>query len=48
MQEEAFSALLALGFARPKVQIVLSKIIKEEGGLAIEDLIKKAIKQLAS
>jgi Holliday junction DNA helicase RuvA len=43
---EALSALVMLGFARSAVVKVLDKIIREEKNLTVEDLIKKALKNL--
>ena len=43
---EALSALVMLGFARSAVVKVLDKIIREERNLTVEDLIKKALKNL--
>ena len=45
-RNEALSALVMLGFARSAVQKVLDKIIREEKNLSVEDLIKKALKNL--
>jgi Holliday junction DNA helicase RuvA len=45
-REEALSALVMLGFARSAVIKVLDKIIREEKNLTVEDLIKKALKNL--
>jgi holliday junction DNA helicase RuvA len=45
-REEALSALVMLGFARSAVSKVLEKIIREEKNLTVEDLIKKALKNL--
>jgi Holliday junction DNA helicase RuvA len=45
-REEALSALVMLGFARSAVTKVLEKIIREEKNLTVEDLIKKALKNL--
>jgi holliday junction DNA helicase RuvA len=45
-RDEALSALVMLGFARSAVQKVLDKIIREEKNLTVEDLIKKALKNL--
>lgn len=44
--EEALSALIALGFARNSSQKVVSAIVKKESGLTVEQLIKKALKQM--
>jgi len=45
-RDEALSALVMLGFARSAVTKVLDKIIREERNLTVEDLIKKALKNL--
>ncbi len=45
-REEALSALVMLGFGKNAVLKVLDKIVKEEKGLSVEDLIKKALKSL--
>ncbi len=45
-KEEALSALVMLGFAKSAVAKVLDKIIREEKGLTVEDLIKRALKNL--
>lgn len=45
-RDEALSALVMLGFARSAVLKVLDKIIREEKNLTVEDLIKKALKNL--
>ena len=45
-REEALSALVMLGFARSAVLKVLDKIIMEEKDLTVEDLIKRALKNL--
>lgn len=45
-REEALSALVMLGFAKSTVAKVLDKIIREEKNLTVEDLIKKALKNL--
>lgn len=44
--DEALSALIALGFNRNGSQKVVSAIVKKESGLTVEQLIKKALKQL--
>ncbi len=46
IREEALSALVMLGFAKSAVVKVLDKIIREEKNLTVEDLIKKALKNL--
>jgi len=45
-RDEALSALVMLGFARSAVIKVLDKITREEKNLTVEDLIKKALKNL--
>jgi Holliday junction DNA helicase RuvA len=45
-REEALSALVMLGFAKSAVVKVLDKIIREERDLAVEDMIRKALKNL--
>jgi Holliday junction DNA helicase RuvA len=45
-REEALSALVMLGFARSAVSKVLEKIIREEKNLTVEDMIKRALKNL--
>jgi Holliday junction DNA helicase RuvA len=45
-RDEALSALVMLGFARSAVAKVLEKIIREEKNLTVEDLIKRALKNL--
>jgi holliday junction DNA helicase RuvA len=45
-REEALSALVMLGFARSVVLKVLDKLIREEKDLTVEDLIKRALKNL--
>ncbi len=45
-REEALSALVMLGFGKNAVLKVLDRIVKEEKGLSVEDLIKKALKSL--
>ncbi len=46
IREEALSALVMLGFAKSAVSKVLDKVIREEKNLTVEDLIKKALKNL--
>ena len=46
VRDEARSALILLGFARPAVDKVLSAILKETPDIAIEALIKKSLKML--
>ena len=46
--DEALSALVALGFARPKAASAVNKIVSsEETDNSVEDIIKKALKMLA-
>jgi Holliday junction DNA helicase RuvA len=46
IREEALSALVMLGFAKSAVAKVLDKIVRDEKNLTVEDLIKKALKNL--
>lgn len=45
-REEALSALVMLGFAKSAVVKVLDKILSENSDLIVEDLIKRALKNL--
>lgn len=45
-REEALSALVMLGFAKSAVVKVIDKIVREEKSLTVEDIIKKALKNL--
>ena len=45
-REEALSALVMLGFARSAVLKALDKIVREEKTLTVEEMIKKALKNL--
>ena len=45
-REEALSALVMLGFAKSAVSKVLDKIVREEKSLTVEDMIKRALKNL--
>ncbi len=45
-RDEALSALVMLGFAKSAVSKVLDKIVREERNLTVEDLIKRALKNL--
>lgn len=45
-REEALSALVMLGFAKSTVSKVLDKIVREELNLTVEDMIKRALKNL--
>jgi Holliday junction DNA helicase RuvA len=45
-RDEALSALVMLGFAKSAVSKVLDKIIKDEKNLTVEDMIKRALKNM--
>jgi Holliday junction DNA helicase RuvA len=45
-REEALSALVMLGFAKSAVSKILDKIVREERNLTVEDMIKRALKNL--
>jgi len=45
-REEALSALVMLGFAKGAVVKALDKILKEDRNLTVEEMIKKALKNL--
>lgn len=45
-REEALSALVMLGFAKSAVSKVIDKIVGEEKNLTVEDMIKRALKNL--
>lgn len=45
-RDEALSALVMLGFAKNAVSKVLDKIVREEKNLTVEDIIRKALKNL--
>lgn len=45
-RDEALSALVMLGFAKGAVSKVLDKIVREEKNLTVEDMIKRALKNL--
>jgi Holliday junction DNA helicase RuvA len=45
-REEALSALVMLGFAKSAVSKILDKIVREEKNLTVEDMIKRALKDL--
>ncbi len=48
LRGEALSALVALGFAKIKVQKVLNRILQENNDIqSVEELIKRALKQLS-
>ncbi|MBN2481122.1 MAG: Holliday junction branch migration protein RuvA [Bacteroidales bacterium] len=46
LKDEALSALVILGFNKTEVDKVLMRILSNEKSLSLEDLIKKALKQL--
>jgi holliday junction DNA helicase RuvA len=45
-REEALSALVMLGFSKSSVSKVLDKIVRDEKNLSVEDMIKRALKNL--
>jgi len=45
-RDEALSALVMLGFAKGAVSKVLEKIVREEKDLTVEEMIKRALKNL--
>jgi Holliday junction DNA helicase RuvA len=45
-RDEALSALVMLGFAKSAVSKVLDKIVREEKSLTVEEMIKRALKNL--
>jgi Holliday junction DNA helicase RuvA len=45
-REEALSALVMLGFARSAVLKTLDRIVREEKNLTVEEIIKRALKNL--
>jgi len=45
-REEALSALVMLGFAKSAVSKVLDRIVREEKNLTVEEMIKRALKNL--
>jgi Holliday junction DNA helicase RuvA len=45
-RDEALSALVMLGFAKNAVSKVLDKIVRDEKNLTVEDMIKRALKNL--
>ena len=45
-REEALYALVMLGFAKRTVSKVLDKIVRDEKNLTVEDMIKRALKNL--
>lgn len=46
VREEAQGALVMLGFAKPAVEKVLDKLLKEKPDYTVEELIKKALKMM--
>ena len=46
MHDEALSALVILGFNKGAAEKAIGKILREEQHIVLEDLIKKALKQL--
>ena len=46
VREEAQGALVMLGFAKPAIEKVLDKILKEQPDCTVEELIKKALKMM--
>ena len=45
-RDEALSALVMLGFAKSTVSKVVDKIVRDEKNLTVEDIIKRALKNL--
>jgi Holliday junction DNA helicase RuvA len=45
-REEALSALVMLGFAKSAVSKILDKIVREQKNLTVEEMIKRALKNL--
>ena len=45
-RDEAFNALILLGFSKPNVEKALDMVLKEAPGISLEDLIKKSLKIL--
>lgn len=45
-REEALSALVMLGFAKSTVSKILDKIVREEKNLTVEEIIKRALKNM--
>jgi Holliday junction DNA helicase RuvA len=45
-RDEALSALVMLGFAKSAVSKIIEKIVREEKNLTVEDMIKRALKNL--
>lgn len=48
LQEEALSALLALGFQKSKVEKVLAAITKENANMELEQIIKSALQKMTA
>jgi len=46
IKEEALSALVMLGFPKAKVEKFLSQILKDNGDLTVEELIKETLKRI--
>lgn len=46
IKDEAFSALVTLGFSKKKIEKVLDELIRKEGVMKVEDLVKKALSKL--
>ncbi len=46
LQKDALTALTMLGFAKPAVEKVLSKLLKESNNLSLEEVIKLALNYL--
>ncbi|MGM0666743.1 MAG: RuvA C-terminal domain-containing protein [Bacteroidota bacterium] len=46
MRQEAFTALVMLGFPKNSVNRTLEKLVKEDRDLTVEQMIKKALKIL--
>lgn len=44
--EEALSALMMLGFTKKPVEKAIGQILKDEPGLSVEEIIKRALKKL--
>jgi Holliday junction DNA helicase RuvA len=46
VKDEALTALLTLGFQRNAVDATLDKLLKNEPGMQVEELIRQALKSL--
>jgi Holliday junction DNA helicase RuvA len=46
IKDEAFSALVTLGFNKKKIEKVLDELIRKEGALKVEELVKKSLSKL--